>query len=64
MISKDFKRYYIVCDCCDYCSGNGYETWQDAVDAKAEEGFKSKKYKGEDCFNGWVDLCEECQVDK
>ena len=54
-------RFHVVCDCCGAESVEAFDNYQDAVDAKEEEGFESKKYIGEDCFNGWMDLCEECQ---
>lgn len=56
MIQKIYCGYVIICDNCEHQASESYETWQDAVDAKKENGFKSKKYG-----NGWMDLCEDCE---
>ena len=54
-IEKEYGKFVPVCDRC----GNELmpeDTWQDAVDAKKDAGWRSVKDKGE-----WVDVCPECQ---
>jgi Fe2+ or Zn2+ uptake regulation protein len=55
MISKEYGKYTLICDMCGATTEEEYETFQDAVDAKRDTGWKSKKIDGE-----WVDLCPGC----
>jgi len=55
MIDKSYGQYCIVCDACGEISADKFETWQDAVDGKADAGYSSKPCKGK-----WIDLCEDC----
>ena len=56
MIQRIYCGYVIICDNCEHQASNAYESWQDAIDAKEEEGFESKNDS-----NGWMDLCDECR---
>lgn len=46
--------YWLVCDICG--KEHDFETFDDALDYKKENGWISEKYKGE-----WQDVCPECQ---
>ena len=55
MISKEYGKYILSCDICSAAAEEEYETFQDAVDAKSDKGWKSKKIEGQ-----WVDVCLDC----
>ncbi|NDL68586.1 hypothetical protein [Anaerotalea alkaliphila] len=55
MISKEYGNYTFICDICGAGSDEEFETFQDAVDAKGDIGWKSKRMSGE-----WADVCPEC----
>lgn len=54
MVGKQYGEYFIACDYCGATDGP-FDTFQDAVDAKKDLGFTSKKEDEE-----WVDVCERC----
>lgn len=56
MIDRQKGKYVLICDNCGESSSDEFDTFQDAVDAKADQGFTSKKYA-----DGWKDLCGECK---
>jgi Fe2+ or Zn2+ uptake regulation protein len=56
MIDKYDGLYFLVCDICGEAVEKGFNDFNDAVDYKKENGWKSQKYKGE-----WEDVCPECQ---
>jgi len=56
MIEKIDGRYRLFCDICGEAVEKGFNDFNDAVDYKKENGWKSQKYKGE-----WEDVCPECQ---
>jgi len=58
MIEKEGYEFFIVCDNCYTISDDSYETFEEAVENKGPQGFKSRKYG-----NGWLDLCKDCQED-
>jgi hypothetical protein len=45
----------LVCDICDH-EVKYFDNFQDAVDYKKENGWRSRKENGE-----WLDICPECQ---
>ena len=55
MIDKEHGEFILSCD---YCGEevSGFDDFYDAVDYKKDNGWKSKKIKGE-----WNDVCPECQ---
>lgn len=60
MITKDYDDeyagpFYLYCDLCDY-SGGAFNYFDEAVDYKKENGWKSKKDK----VKGWQDVCPKC----
>lgn len=57
MIDKQYDSFYIRCDVCEEVSEEKFDTWQDAVDAKKDLEYTSKKYA-----NGWKDLCKDCNI--
>ena len=46
--------YWLICDICG--QEHDFETFDEAIDYKRENGWISEKYKGE-----WQDICPECQ---
>ncbi len=56
MITKEYGKYRLKCDNCEEELEEDFETFQDAVDAKAENGYKSVKKNNE-----FKDICAECQ---
>ena len=55
MIDKSNYGYKLICDICGY-EADGFDTVDEAVEYKKENGWKSEKYRGE-----WEDICPECQ---
>jgi hypothetical protein len=55
MIDKEHGEFILSCD---YCGEevSGFDDFYDAVQYKKDNGWKSKKIKGE-----WNDVCPECQ---
>ena len=56
MIDKMYDGFYLYCDLCDGVAGP-FNYFDEAVDYKKENGWKSKKDK----LKGWQDVCPECQ---
>ena len=54
MIEKQGNRYELQCDYCSNCVDDG-EEFQEAVDYKKANGWKSINVKGE-----WTDKCPNC----
>jgi len=55
MISKEYGKYTLICDICGLGVDEEFDIFQDAVDAKKDMGWKSKRTDGE-----WMDLCPDC----
>ncbi len=56
MITKYGNLYFLVCDVCGEKADEPFSEFDDAVEYKKENGWKSQKYRGE-----WEDVCPECQ---
>jgi hypothetical protein len=46
----------VECDICNEEMGEDFIDWNEAVEAKKENGWKSKKIGNE-----WKDICPDCQ---
>lgn len=55
MIIKGVIGYDLICDICGRLE-YGHEDFDETVEYKKENGWKSEKYRGE-----WQDICPECQ---
>lgn len=55
MIDQAYGLYTLICDICDH-EAKPFFSFQDAVDYKKDNGWRSKKFNGE-----WHDICPECQ---
>ena len=55
MIDKDKGIHVLSCDVCG-ASVVPFDNFQEAVDYKKENGWKSQRYEGQ-----WEDICPECQ---
>jgi len=55
MISKEYGKYTLICDICGAGTDDEFDSFQDAIDAREDIGWKSKRVKGE-----WVDICPDC----
>ena len=55
MISKFEGMYTLTCDICGDEYPETFCDFYDAVEAKKENGWKSRKTDGE-----WVDVCDAC----
>jgi hypothetical protein len=58
MIDRDGSKYFLVCDVCQE-DGIAFSSFDDAIEYKKEEGWKSRKINGE-----WEDVCPDCVVEK
>ena len=54
MIERDYNLYILVCDICG--EEKTFDSFEEAVEAKKKEGWKSKKESGQ-----WLDICPECK---
>ena len=57
MIDKTHGEYWLICDICAGDTGLAFEEFYDAVEAKKDLGWLSKK----DTKKGWQDICPNCQ---
>jgi len=55
MISKEYGKFTLSCDICGSASEKEYDTFQDAIDAKKDIGWQSKKIDDQ-----WADVCPDC----
>lgn len=60
MIQKEYGKFLISCDLCDQVCLDAFDTFQDAVDNRRDQGYKISK----DTTGNWFDLCENCQNKK
>jgi len=56
MIDKLHGCYVLYCDYCGIEAEGNFETFDDTVEYKKENGWKSKMTE-----RGWNDCCPECQ---
>jgi hypothetical protein len=56
MIQARYGKFVLVCDNCEDEGEKEYLSFQEAVEGKKEEGWKSKKYS-----DGFKDLCNDCK---
>ncbi len=56
MIDKQYGDYIIICDVCQETALEGFDTFQEVMDARREEGWVTARVGGE-----WADICPECQ---
>jgi hypothetical protein len=59
MIDSEYGKYTLVCDICGE-EVTGFDTFDDALDYKTEEGWKSKQGEQLDLKEGWIDVCPNC----
>jgi Fe2+ or Zn2+ uptake regulation protein len=59
MIEKSDKVFHLTCDVCGEKALEVFFEFNEAVNYKKMNGWKSQKYKGE-----WEDVCPECQEEK
>ena len=55
MISKEYGKYTLICDICGAETDEEFDSFQDAIDAREDIGWKSKRVEGE-C----LDICPDC----
>ena len=55
MISKEYGKYTLICDICGVGTDEDFDSFQDAIDSRADIGWKSKRADGE-----WLDICPDC----
>ena len=54
-IDKSCNSFDLTCDNCGKVMDESFDDFYDAVEAKKENGWKSKKRNG-----NWEDWCDEC----
>jgi len=54
-IEKELNSFILTCDNCGEELSESFDDFYEAVDAKKEYNWKSKKING-----NWEDWCEEC----
>lgn len=60
MIEQISGGFHLVCDICDEPHEKQFREFYDAVEAKREMGWISRKTKDK----GWQDICPDCQEAK
>ena len=55
MISKEYGKYTLICDVCGTGTDEEFDSFQDAIDAREDIRWKSKRIDGE-----WLDICPDC----
>lgn len=55
-IEREGDMYFLYCDVCGEAADSDFFKFDDAVEYKKSNGWKSRKYGGE-----WEDVCPECQ---
>lgn len=60
MIEREYKEYVLVCDICGE-EVTGFESFEDALDHKSEDGWQSKRGEQLNLVHGWIDICPKCQ---
>lgn len=53
---NDKDEFSLYCDVCGETADRSFAEFQDAVNYKKENGWRSRLEK-----DGWVDICSECQ---
>ena len=61
MIDKSYGRYQLVCDICGNETAESFDSFDEAVDYKQEEGWTSERGEQLDFKDGWIDLCPNCK---
>lgn len=56
MIIKEYGKCYLECDICNEEVEKEFKYFDEIVDYKKQNGWKSKKINGE-----WVEICPICQ---
>jgi hypothetical protein len=59
MIDKAYGSYFLTCDICLNSAEEKFDNFDDAVDYKKSNGWRSEKKYGE-----WLDICPECHFEK
>lgn len=54
-IEKEEGKFILYCDVCGETADRPFAEFQDAVNHKKENGWRSRLEK-----DGWVDICPEC----
>ena len=54
MITKEYGKQVLICDCCGDKAPERFNDFQDAIDYK-KANWRSKKVNGE-----WQEICPEC----
>lgn len=60
MIDREYGKYVLVCDVCGE-EVTGFNSFDDALEYKNDEGWQSEHGEQLDLKDGWVDLCPKCQ---
>jgi hypothetical protein len=60
MIVEEKGKSTLVCDVCGR-EVEGFESFDDALDYKNNEGWKSERGEQLDLQDGYIDICPHCQ---
>jgi len=61
MIDKSYGRYQLVCDICGEETAARFDSFDEMLDYKMEQGWESKRGEQLDFKDGWIDLCPICK---
>lgn len=55
-IDKQYNKFLLICDICDEPLDEKFATWEEAVQAKKNNNWQSKRISA----GYWHDICTEC----
>lgn len=59
MIDREYGKYFLACDICGE-EVKDFDSFDDALDYKDEEGWISDRGEQLDLKYGWIDICPSC----
>ena len=58
MIEKEYGKHVLVCDVCGL--EHEFDSFDEAVEYKKSNGWKSRRGEQINLEDGWVDVCPDC----
>lgn len=59
MIDREYGKFVLVCDICGE-EVTGFDTFDEALEHKSKEGWRSRRGQQLDLKEGFVDICPAC----
>lgn len=59
MIDKEYGKFFLACDVCG-SEVTDFDDFDDALDFKIDNGWKSQKGEALNLKEDWIDVCPDC----